>query len=180
MISVKCWQTRLQETLSQLSPDNSLPRIAVLGVGQELCGDDALGLVVVRHLRQELGDLGSVLLVETGPLPESFTGLLRRFKPELILVVDAARMDKPAGRIEWIEPQYAGGISFSTHSLPLSLLLGYLTSELDCQAAILGVQPEDISFGASLSAPVQGAVDELVAGLLATLATSAAALHLPG
>ena len=44
---MKRWKAKLRETLNRLGQSNGRPRVAILGVGQELRGDDALGLVAV-------------------------------------------------------------------------------------------------------------------------------------
>ena len=40
--------------------------------------------------------------MEAGPAPENFTGPLRRFRPDLVLLVDAAQMDAEPGTIGWL------------------------------------------------------------------------------
>lgn len=165
----RSWKERLIQTLQQLKADNQTLRAAVLGVGNEYRGDDALGVLVVRAMQERLPDRNNLLLLEAGTVPENYCGPLKRYSPHLILVVDAAQMGKAAGEIAWIETRQAGGICFSTHTLPLPLMLDYLASETGCLTAILGIQPADISFGAALSTGVQEAVQTLVDELIEAL-----------
>lgn len=174
-----CWQAKLQQTLTRIRASNARPRIVILGVGQELRGDDALGVVAVRKITRELSDpAGNVtgnqagspvdlICIDAGPVPENFCSQLRDFQPDLLLVIDAARLEQTPGTIAWIQGSEVDDSCFSTHSLPLSLILGYLAAEAGCEAAILGIQPVDLSFGAPLSAEVSLAVDTLLCGLLA-------------
>jgi len=55
------------------------------------------------------------------------------------------------------------GMSASTHSLPLSILARYLTLELNCQVAALGIQSASNTFGEPVSEAVLQAV-EAIAG----------------
>ena len=62
------------------------------------------------------------------------------------------------------------GMSASTHSLPLSMLARYLTLELNCKAILSGIQPRSNDVGGSVSQEVLQAVDEVMQGLVETIA----------
>ena len=160
------WQVNLTQALRQRS---ETPRVAIVGVGHELNGDDAAGLMVVRALQSALPPLDHVLLVDAGPAPENTTGLLRRFAPDLVVLVDAAQMDEPPGTVRWLCWQETTGISASTHTLPLHMLAQFLVSELGCEVALLGIQPASNQVDAPLSPVVEDAVDAVAAGMAAAL-----------
>ena len=142
-------------------PANSLtPRTAILGIGQELRGDDALGLEVARRLQKKLSGRENVLILLAGPAPENFTGALRRFAPQRVILVDAALMGGPPGAARWLDWHDARGFSASTHSLPLSALADYLESELGCTVQIMGVQPAGNALGTPLSPEAKKGVRE--------------------
>ncbi len=107
----------------------------------------------------------TLLVLDAGPAPENHTGPLRRFAPELVILVDAARMDEPPGTVRWLPWEETVGLPGSTHTLPASLLARYLTAELGCDVALLGIQPLDTEIGRPMSAPVARAVGEVTAGL---------------
>lgn len=113
----------------------------MLGIGHELRGDDAAGLQAARRLQELASGQPDRLILETGPVPENFTGSLRRFAPDLVILVDAALMGEPAGAVRWLDWRDTGGFSSSTHSLPLSTFCDYLVSELGCEVRLLGIQP---------------------------------------
>lgn len=160
------WQASLNQTLRRRSDPL---RVVVVGVGHELSGDDAAGLAVVRALKSALAPSDRVLLVDAGPAPENTTGLLRRFAPDLVLLIDAAQMNEPPGEVRWLDWQETTGVGASTHTLPLHLLARYLVAELCCEVALLGIQPAANEVGAPLSPVVEEAVDALAAGLAAAL-----------
>jgi hydrogenase 3 maturation protease len=113
-------------------------------------------------------------VLEGGLAPENLTGAIRRFAPDLVLLVDAAEMGEPAGAVRWLSWQDTTGVSAATHALPPYMVAQFLASELDCEVALIGIQPQEIAFGASLSPPVQRAVRTVTRGLTALLVTEAA------
>ncbi len=154
-------------------PQNRKPaRIAIVGIGQELRGDDAVGLMVVQALKPALARQQSVLVIEGGQAPENQTGVIRRFVPDLVLLVDAAQMGTAIGEIRWLTLELLDGLSASTHTLPLSMIAKYLNTELGCEVALLGIQPAQMVFGVNLSPVVQEALNEVIKGITTVLLDS--------
>jgi hydrogenase 3 maturation protease len=147
--------------------------VAVVGVGQELNGDDAAGVLVARRLakRQRAGGQIprpvsiSLLVIEGAHAPENSTGAIRRFAPDLVLLVDAAEMGDPPGTIRWLDWHEAAGFDASTHALPVSMLARYLVAELSCDVALIGIQVRDTSLGAGISPAVRRAIRSVSRGL---------------
>jgi hydrogenase 3 maturation protease len=140
------------------------PRIAILGVGNSFRSDDAAGILVARALSQRecAADTDHVLIIEAGPAPENRTGELRKFAPELVLIVDAVEMGEAPGAVHWISEKEIDGMSASTHSLPLSMLAHYLRLELKCDVRLLGIQVGSNDVGETISPEVLQAADEIV------------------
>ncbi len=143
------------------------PRVAILGIGNELNGDDAAGVWVVRELAARLTATPGVLLIDGGVAPENYTGPLRRFQPDLVLEIDAAHLEEAPGTTRWIDWREADGLSASTHTLPPSVLAGYLISELGCQVSLIGIQPASLELSDPLSPDVERAVRQLADALCA-------------
>ena len=138
-----------------------------MGIGSDLRGDDSAGLMVARALLDDerVASASHLLVVEGGPAPENHTGKIRAFQPELVLFIDAAQMDESPGTLQWIPLDSIDGMSASSHSLPLSMLARYLTLEIGCEVAVLGIQPQQNEIGTELSSPVHAAVDEILVGI---------------
>ncbi len=154
----------------------SRPRVVIIGVGNNLRGDDAAGIAVAHSLLSIQGTEGpslaggvSLLVIDAGSAPENFTGIVRCFVPELVLLVDAAQMDDVPGTVRWLEWQDTAGLSASTHSLPLHIVAAYMATEMGCAVALIGIQPSATDLGAPISPAVQQAVHTVVTGLLETL-----------
>jgi hydrogenase 3 maturation protease len=145
-------------------------RIAVVGLGHELRGDDAAGIAVARALQGALGHDDRSLVIAAGAAPENYTGVLRRFDPEQILFVDAAQMDEEPGAIRWLSWRELDGWGPWTHALSPQALGRFLTGELGCVMSLIGIQPAGNELGAALSPEVANAVDTVVLCLLRILA----------
>ena len=156
-MSSQTWQASLQTSLNPPNRAENPVRLAVLGIGHELCGDDAVGVCLAGMLAPLAAGNERLLIIEAGPAPENFTGPLRRFRPDLVLLLDAAQMDGRPGAIGWLDLQSVGGISASSHTLPLHILVSYLVAELGCQVALIGIQPEQTFADEPLTPLVQAA-----------------------
>lgn len=161
-ISKYPWQSKLLE--NNLTSSNGPLRLAVVGIGNELNGDDAAGCMVARALRQEkgAGDVHNLLVMDAGVAPENITGELRAFKPSLVIFIDAADMGEAPGIVRWITMDEIDGMSASTHRMPLSMLGQYLTLELGCDIGLLGIQPASVEMRKGLSDPVQLVVENMI------------------
>ena len=172
-LSSLSWRMALRQKVARLKKRDRAVKVAVIGVGQELCGDDAAGAYVADRLRSSQSpapakcseaDRPAVeLFVLNGEsAPENCTGRLRRFAPDLVLFVDAAEMGQPPGTVRTLDLSTATGFGASTHSVSLGVLGSFLTCQLGCETVLLGLQPGSTAFGTPLTAPVRRAADQLV------------------
>jgi hydrogenase 3 maturation protease len=150
--------------------DSKPPRVAVVGIGNELNGDDGVGVLVARNLKSALSerpDLSKrVKVIEAHTAPESFTGPLRRFAPDLVILVDAAYLEKEPGADEWIDWQNTEGCSACTHGLPPTLFAKFLMAELGCRVRLVGIQPVHLDFDRPMSVEVVAAAQRVAAALV--------------
>ena len=81
-------------------------KLVIMGIGNELKGDDAIGIYVVKKLMRyfnkegELINIKNLYLINAGTVPDFFTDILKEINPTHILIVDCAVMGKEAGAIE--------------------------------------------------------------------------------
>ncbi len=135
----------------------------VLTVGNALMGDDAAGVLLAQMLANSPVEGWQV--VNGGSAPENVLHRVRELTPELVLVVDAADMDLPAGTVQRIpEDSLQDPFLFTTHTLPLTFLIESLR-EFTPQVELLGIQPEVVAFGYPISAAVDNAVKQVYAAL---------------
>ena len=140
-MSKPSWKVSLAETLDRLQKTDRPSRIAVMGIGNILYEDDAAGVALVEILHPLVVDHNHLLVVNAGIAPENFSGVLRRFDPALVVLADAAQMYEKPGTVRWLGWRETTGYTGSTHTLPPHILATYLTQELSCEVALLGIQP---------------------------------------
>lgn len=166
------WRHLLDQELMSRIRSEQLPRIAIVGIGNEVRGDDAAGVIVARDLSHRMSKNDGrtrFLIVDTGSSPESCTGTLRRFAPDFVLLVDAAQMRETPGTVRYFAWQDTVGLSATTHTLPLSILAKYLTTELGCRVALLGIQPATDSVLAEVTPRVKHSINLIVQYLAQSL-----------
>jgi hydrogenase 3 maturation protease len=164
------WQNNLHQTILKLKSAEIDPRIALIGVGNPMRGDDVAGILLTRLLRPLANANDKLLVACAGTAPENCIGLIRRFNPDLVLFIDAAQLNEKPGAVRWIPWRMTTGFSASTHTLPIYLLASYLNREMGCQIALLGIQPAHLSFG-PLTPIVRKRVWEMAQALRAIFAS---------
>jgi len=144
----------------------------ILGVGNELHGDDGIGPWIARRFRAT-----GWRTMDCFTVPENYTSMVKRLQPTDIVIVDAADMGLAPGEMRVIPPGHLGTVAFSTHMLPLSLLVEYLGEATDATVTVIGIQPRRFQDG--LSPEVREAGGELMA-LLRSGAWASLSLFRPG
>ena len=164
-MSLNSWKASLQNLLNQQTAES---RIAIVGIGNTLRSDDAAGILVARALTTSrlLPDPKPVLVIDAGHAPENCTAELRRYAPDVVLLVDAVEMGEQPGHIRWVEMDEIEGMSASTHSLPLSMLASFLNWELKCEVTLLGIQLKSNDVGETINVDVVRAVNEIVSEIV--------------
>ncbi len=154
------------QILKILLPAGTKPastKIAILGVGNEFNGDDAAGVQIVRIIKEMLNERPSLLILDCGLAPQNFSGPLRKFQPEQIIIIDAADMDLQPGQLALLQPEQIDGLSCSTHTFPLSMVSAYLQQENNCPVHLLGIQIEAVEPFSPISKAVEHTVQQLTA-----------------
>ena len=142
--------------------------LIILGAGSELKSDDAAGVAITNNLIDIYGeDRQENLKVYSGnTAPENYTGLIKRFKPEHVIIIDAADINEEPGSAMIIDPCVVSGVSFSTHMLPLKVMIEYIKKDVGCNITIIGIQPQDLSFAGEMTPKVREAVMDVTEVLI--------------
>lgn len=138
-----------------------MAKYALMGIGNDMRGDDAAGVLIARGFSKIAGK--DWLVLDCGTTPEDFTGEIRRQKPHIVFLVDAADVSLPPGSIRLIPKEKIGVFSITTHHMPLSMLSDYIEEITGKDSVkLIGIQPKSTGFGMPVSEEVRGAVDEIV------------------
>ena len=142
-------------------------KLVVLGIGNPLRGDDALGLDILKILKGKVST--SVGLIECQTTPENFTGKIKRLKPSHVLMIDAACFGANPGRARLVPPEKIAGVAVSTHAMPLHMLAEILEKSVGAKVVLLAVQPKIVDFGEGLTPELEGALKKIGEQLLGVL-----------
>ena len=145
-----CLQSLLKNSLT------GARRIAILGIGSEFRGDESAGILAAEYIsKKNIGTKSVAIEVFLGATaPENLTGVIKRFKPSHLVIIDAIDASQKPGTILVLDPTAAGGATFSTHTMPAKILAMYLTKSTRCKTIIIGIQAKSIDFGDTISKDV--------------------------
>ncbi|MGA2092006.1 MAG: hydrogenase maturation peptidase HycI [Sedimentisphaerales bacterium] len=162
------------QTLSALLKQKleNAKRVAILGIGSELRGDDAAGILAAQQIEKTIKNKTKspevrVFIGDTAP--ENLTGEIKRYQPTHLIIIDSADLDIEPGEIRLINPEQIGGTSFCTHMLPTSVLTDYLLQSFKCEIVAIGIQPKTLTFGVKPSKEIQQAAKQLSAAIIESL-----------
>lgn len=146
------------------------PAVAVVGVGNEIMGDDGLGPATIRRLEKSLlGSAEDVRLVNAGTT--AFLALEAMSGATRAVVIDAVTTGTAPGEIQeyrCVDGAFEGPVPDVTMhdvSFTEALVAGRDVYDLPDEIRILGVEPESVSPGVGLSDRVRDALPD-VAGLV--------------
>jgi hydrogenase 3 maturation protease len=142
-------------------PRNENKKIVVMGVGNRMRGDDAIGCLVIDELTNENG----LTVIDCDSTPENYIDKVISLKPERVIIIDACNFKSEPGKFRLFSEKQIDKISqnlISTHNLPLNLTVTMIKKQLPCEILLLGVQPEQINFGEGLSPKLEKAKQKIV------------------
>lgn len=132
----------------------------LLGVGNRLSHDDGVGPTVAQALSDS-----DWMAIDCGTALENASGIVSREKPDLLVIVDAAMMNREPGTYLRLPIQANDRMLASTHGLPLSFVLTHIGAAAQ-EVILIGIEPIDLSLGEGLSPAVADSARELVNLLL--------------
>ncbi len=143
----------------------------VIGVGNELRGDDGLGVFVVRRLREAALPAGVELVEAQGET----VGLIDVWEgAEAVVLVDATRSGGPVATVRRFEASRSPlptpwRSSSSTHAIALdqAIELGRALGRLPREVIVFAVEGRSFDTGARLSDEIESAVDGVAEAALA-------------
>jgi len=128
----------------------------IVGVGNRIKGDDGVGIYITKELKYK--GLSNIIIAENGL--ENYIGKINSQNPKGIVLVDALDIEneKP-GFFELIPVNEIKNTTSGTHNLSFKTLTSFFETN---KQWILGIQPENVSYGLELSQDVKTAADEIV------------------
>jgi hydrogenase 3 maturation protease len=122
-----------------------------VGIGNVLKSDDGIGVYIAQRIHEN--DKIKTLVVEVSI--ENYIGKINRIPHDILILIDAVNFQQEPGFFDLLTPGEIMDYTATTHNLSISKLSGFFRSPL----WILGIQPQSLSFGESISEPVKRQAD---------------------
>ena len=147
--------TQLTDRLSKYNSN----KIAFVGLGNELRGDDLAGLVFIEALKTKTVFNKSKFIV-AGKNPENYLQEILDYNPEAVVFIDAADFLGEPGEISLLESDSLANIDFSTHAYSIKLIEKFLSLNRQIDFIYIGIQPKTTELGKEMSSQVNHAIKE--------------------
>ena len=137
----------------------------ILGMGNELLGDEGVGVHVVRALRSESLPAG-VAALEAGTANLDILPALEA--SQRLIIIDAMQGQGPAGSVYRtpLKDCSDSALIAALHGFDIFRMLTTLSGRCDLERIVIfGIEPEVIEWSLTLSPVVQGAIPHLLDAL---------------
>ena len=135
----------------------------VLGIGNRLRGDDGAGSIIADLVKNKNK---SLISIDSGTTPENHIGKIVKINPDRVILIDTANFNGKPGEYKIIKEEDIDYRGFSTHTLPISMIVEQLKLAGIKDISLIGIQPENTTFGHSISCTVDKAITEISTDIL--------------
>jgi hydrogenase maturation protease HycI len=132
-------------------------RTVILGVGNPLQGDDAIGPNLVDLLHGRI----DATLVYGGEVPENYISSIRAAQPEVVLIVVALELGAQPGSMAVLDADRLRAIENFTRNPGLAFLAVMIQDGTGAEVILVGIQPEATAFASEMSVPVHQTMQNL-------------------
>jgi len=134
-------------------------RTLVITLGSTLRADDGVGPYVCANVKFARPDLR---LLDAGTTPESIAQTAIDWKPDKIILIDAAHFQGRAGELRVIPLDAINQSTvISTHSFPLSVTFSIVKEDTKAELVVVGVQARSLDYKEGLSPEVEESASKL-------------------
>jgi len=139
-------------------------RVCLMGLGNVACGDDGFGV----RLAEELLEAGVPDVVVARTTPEHYIGRIADQGFDRLVFLDAVEFGAPPGSVVLLNAHEicARYAQISTHKISLGVLAKWVRASSRTKVWLLGVQPQSIKPGETITPTVSATRDLLRALLL--------------
>jgi len=160
------WQPRLREILASTSPS---ARVALIGVGHPMRGDDFVGSFIIKTLLKDVRT-DKVILFDAEDGVEWMISKIGKLNLRHLIIIDACEMNMTPGQVALIPLGETDYPFFTTHGIPLKLLTSKLLPNVE--SSILAIQPGRMGLNEKLSPAVSIAARSILNLVATTLRES--------
>jgi hydrogenase 3 maturation protease len=123
-------------------------RHILFGIGNELKGDDGIGNVIAKEFKQL--KVKDWLSIPCETVPENFTSIVKKERPKILVIVDAADMEIELGEFRIVPKDKLNSDLLGTHGMALRHIVSYLEKYAG-RIIFIGIQPGEIKLDENIS-----------------------------
>ena len=138
----------------------------VLGLGNTLLGDEGVGVHIIQQMQQDHTGVDDITYLDGGTLSFTLAGYIE--EAGNLIIIDAAQLNSSPGVIKVYEGEamdqfVTSNRNKSVHEVNITdiLSLAHLTGHLPERRALIGIQPQLIDWGDTLSESVAQAIPQV-------------------
>lgn len=132
-------------------------KTVIVGIGNTLKGDDAVGPLICRNLAGKI----AAELIDVGTVPENYIQPIVKKTPQNLIIIDAIDFGASPGAIDIFKPEQLSSFTFSTHTLSPRLFIDMIAQQIQVEVFVIGIQPAQTQMGQSMSVQVSEAAQQL-------------------
>jgi hydrogenase 3 maturation protease len=147
----------MTDTFADLSMRLRGRQTVILGIGNPLRGDDAIGPILVDALQGRV----DATLNNAGEVPENYLNAIQAACPQVVLIIVALELGAEPGYLAVMDADRLRAIENFTRNPGLTFLAVMIQDGTGAEVILLGVQPKATSFAAELTRPVNQTLQRL-------------------
>ena len=132
-------------------------KVVILGIGNELRGDDGFGPYVAEALKGKV----EAVVYNCGTVLENYDNPIVKERPDVIILLDIINFNAPFGEMGVFEKDDILKVGFSTHNVSPRVFIELLESSIKADIIMVGVKPKETAFGDELSHEVKESAELL-------------------
>jgi hydrogenase maturation protease len=134
-------------------------KLLFVGMGNRINQDDGAGIYIAEQLMAN--GIKNVMIAENSI--ENYIGKINRQKANTIIFIDAVDFGKEPGFYKLLPINEITNTTSNTHNLSLRTISSFLETP---DKRVLGIQPDNVSFGTELSQKTKDTCNQIVKEIL--------------
>jgi hydrogenase 3 maturation protease len=125
-----------------------------VGIGNVLHRDDGAGVYIARGIHEN----EHIRVLNAEASIENYIGKINAIHPDVLILMDGVSFNRKPGYWHFMPVERVKDFTTGTHNVSLKKIALLFKAEV----WILGIQPESVSFGEHMSAPVLASANLLI------------------
>lgn len=139
-----------------------MAKYVLLGIGNRMKGDDGAGSILAERFANVIKNDEEWASIDGDVLPENYTSVIKREKPEKLFIIDVCDIEGEAGDYRYVKvDELIEDYQFNTHSAPIKVFIDYLYT-FTKEIIMIGIQPKNIDMFSELSPEVEQSINEII------------------